>query len=226
MFGDELSNLIHHTLIRRLEPPTDRISQHLLDERSRERVATLFEDGLEVGRSLELLAGRQRSGGVDRRTCRPSLARRRPRRNFPGRSRAGPACRGRRRRTGRPDASPDALGASRRESPPASSLSSGTSGGGGGGGVPRIASSTHLPRFTGEVRVGFEVIGQDARLGQQPAPSAIRRQGDLAELLALRRRDPVMLRQSSVEVRPVGVEELQEAPVGLHDLAGSTGPFR
>ena len=30
-------------------------------------------------------------------------------------------------------------------------------GGGGGGGVFRIWSSTHLPRFTGAVRVGLEV---------------------------------------------------------------------
>ena len=30
-------------------------------------------------------------------------------------------------------------------------------GGGGGGGLPSNCSSTHLPRFTGEVRVGFEV---------------------------------------------------------------------
>ena len=38
-----------------------------------------------------------------------------------------------------------------------SSFSSGTSGGGGGGGELRICSSTHLPRFTGAVRVGFDV---------------------------------------------------------------------
>ena len=38
-----------------------------------------------------------------------------------------------------------------------SSASFGTSGGGGGGGVPSRLSSTHLPRLTGEVRVGFEV---------------------------------------------------------------------
>ena len=29
--------------------------------------------------------------------------------------------------------------------------------GGGGGGAPSSCSSTHLPRFTGDVRVGFEV---------------------------------------------------------------------
>ena len=35
------------------------------------------------------------------------------------------------------------------------------SGGGGGGGVPRISSRIHLPRLTGEVRVGFEVTVRD-----------------------------------------------------------------
>src|SRR5262249_29596438 len=39
-----------------------------------------------------------------------------------------------------------------------SSFKFGTSGGGGGGGVPRICSRIHLPRFTGDVRVGFDVI--------------------------------------------------------------------
>ena len=38
------------------------------------------------------------------------------------------------------------------------SLSAGTSGGGGGGGVPRMFSSSHLPRRTGDVRFGYEVI--------------------------------------------------------------------
>src|ERR1043166_9119463 len=37
------------------------------------------------------------------------------------------------------------------------SSSAGTFGGGGAGGAPRIFWRIHLPRFTGEVRVGFEV---------------------------------------------------------------------
>ncbi len=40
---------------------------------------------------------------------------------------------------------------------PGLSSSSLTIGGGGGGGVPKILSSTHFPRLTGEVRVGLEV---------------------------------------------------------------------
>src|SRR5438552_10224028 len=39
----------------------------------------------------------------------------------------------------------------------AASGNSGTFGGGGGGGVPRICSRTHLPRLTGDVRVGLDV---------------------------------------------------------------------
>src|SRR5258708_22581847 len=38
------------------------------------------------------------------------------------------------------------------------SFNDGTLGSGGGGGVPRIFSKTHLPRLTGEVRVGVEVL--------------------------------------------------------------------
>jgi len=37
------------------------------------------------------------------------------------------------------------------------SLSGGTFGGGGGGGIPRMFSSTHFPRCTGEVRLAYDV---------------------------------------------------------------------
>ncbi len=43
-------------------------------------------------------------------------------------------------------------------------------GGGGGGGWPNNCSSTHSPRFVGEVRGRIRGDGQDARLGQQSAP--------------------------------------------------------
>ncbi len=52
---------------------------------------------------------------------------------------------------------PSARGANRASFFPSSPSSSSTFGGGGGG-VPSYCSITHLPRFTGEVRVGFEVI--------------------------------------------------------------------
>ena len=40
----------------------------------------------------------------------------------------------------------------------ASVFSAGTFGGGGGGGADNRFSSTHLPRFTGDVRFAYEVI--------------------------------------------------------------------
>ena len=41
-----------------------------------------------------------------------------------------------------------------------SSLNGGTFGGGGGGGVPKMFSSTHLPRITGDVRVAYAVTAR------------------------------------------------------------------
>src|SRR4029450_10269431 len=35
-----------------------------------------------------------------------------------------------------------------------------TPGGGGGGGVPNMLSSSHLPRSTGDVRFGYEVVAR------------------------------------------------------------------
>ena len=40
------------------------------------------------------------------------------------------------------------------------SLSGGTFGGGGGGGIPRMFSSTHLPRCTGDVRLAYDVTAR------------------------------------------------------------------
>ena len=51
---------------------------------------------------------------------------------------------------------------SRPLNPLIASSSAGTSGGGGGGGVPRMFSKTNSPRFTGDVRVGFDVTASTA----------------------------------------------------------------
>ena len=73
-------------------------------------------------------------------------------------------------------------------------------GGGGGGGAPRTFSSTHLPRFTGEVRVGLRGHRQDARLREHAAARAV---GQLTR----RNRSPatpgdaVVLRQPLVDER-------------------------
>ena len=48
-------------------------------------------------------------------------------------------------------------GACRRAPTPLSSFRASTPDGGGGGGVPRMFSRIHLPRLTGEVRVGLDV---------------------------------------------------------------------
>src|SRR4029453_12337267 len=45
-----------------------------------------------------------------------------------------------------------------------------TSGGGGGGGVPTMFSRIHLPRMTGEVRVGLEVTVSTLALLSSPPP--------------------------------------------------------
>ena len=62
-----------------------------------------------------------------------------------------------------------------------SSLSSPAPGGGGGGGVPRMFSSIHLPRLTGEVRVGFEVSARMLACGQDAA-ALVAGQSNAAEL--------------------------------------------
>ena len=60
-------------------------------------------------------------------------------------------------------------------------LSGGTSGGGSGGLMPRTLVMIHLPRVTGEVRSGFDVVVRNAPLPSSPrrisrsAPSVTRR---------------------------------------------------
>src|SRR5436190_23617332 len=46
--------------------------------------------------------------------------------------------------------------------PSPDSFSGGTSGGGGGGGAASKFSRTHLPRITGDVRVGYDVTASTA----------------------------------------------------------------
>ena len=90
--------------------------------------------------------------------------------------------------------------------------SSGTSAGGGGGGVPRICSRIHLPRFTGEVRVGFDVTVRTLACVRTP-PALAPFERDPAELVALDPVDPVMPGQPLVDEREVGVDQVEDAPV-------------
>jgi hypothetical protein len=43
-----------------------------------------------------------------------------------------------------------------------------TPGGGGGGGVPKILSSSHLPRSTGDVLFGYDVVASIDPLPSNP----------------------------------------------------------
>src|SRR6185295_1831036 len=58
--------------------------------------------------------------------------------------------------------------------PSSFSFNGGTPGGGGGGGVPRIFSRIHLPRKTGDVRLGYDVTVRTL-----PCPSNPHRTGSV-----------------------------------------------
>src|SRR5215211_3193745 len=84
---------------------------------------------------------------------------------------------------------------------PAVSSRSGTPGGGGGGGVPSSTSITHLPRSTGDVRLPSVVW----ILHALELPT-----GDVG--------NAVMVRESLVDERVIGREQLEYGAVGAHDL--------
>ena len=65
----------------------------------------------------------------------------------------------------------------------------GTSGGGGGGGVPRMFSSSHLPRSTGDVRFGYDVTS-GAALTEQAAAALVVVERDPPEVAAVDVRNP------------------------------------
>ena len=92
-------------------------------------------------------------------------------------------------------------------------FSAGTFGGGGGGGDDSRFSSTHLPRSTGEVRVGVRGDRQHAALAQQAAARAAVRERDATEVAAAHVRNAVVLRQPLVEERVVGRQQIEHAAV-------------
>ncbi len=109
--------------------------------------------------------------------------------------------------------------------------SSGTFGGGGGGGVPSICSSTHRPRFTGDVRVGLDVTVSTLACVSTPprlvagVSSTRTNSSSLAGRPRLRARpfrpcrDAVVPRQRLVQVREVGIDHVEDAAVFADDLA-------
>ena len=91
-----------------------------------------------------------------------------------------------------------------------------TSGGGGGGGVPRSCCRIHCPRFTGDVRLGFDVSVRTLAWVSTPP----RRRSD-RPLVGTRRPnalDAVMTRQRLVDEGVVGVEQLQHAAIVPQDV--------
>ena len=79
-------------------------------------------------------------------------------------------------------------------------------------------SRIHLPRFTGEVRVGIRGDGQHAGLRQDAAAPAVGGEIDAAEFVALDAGDAVDVGQAFVDEGVVGIEEIQEAAIFAHDV--------
>ena len=86
------------------------------------------------------------------------------------------------------------------------------------GGVPRMLSRMNRPRFTGEVRSGFDVTTRTVPCVSTPPRGLSGGQVDPAHLVALDALDPVVLRQPLVEERVVAVDQLQQAPVLADDV--------
>ena len=100
--------------------------------------------------------------------------------------------------------------------PGSGSFSAGTLGGGGAGGVPRMFSSTHLPRSTGDVRVACDVTAS-----KPPLPSSPLRASSSSvyapELAAVDARYPVVAREPLVEERVVRRQQVENVPIFAHD---------
>ena len=105
--------------------------------------------------------------------------------------------------------------------PPSALVSSsgGTLGGGSGGGVPRMFSSTHTPRFTGE---RAEVLRprhrEETPLAEQAAAIVeLRRQRHAPELRAVDIRDAVVSRQPLVDERVVRGQQIDDVAILADD---------
>ena len=76
----------------------------------------------------------------------------------------------------------------------------------------------HLPRVTGEVRSGFDVVVRNAPLPSQPAAHVhVGAERDAAELAAVDVRDAVVLGQPLVDERVVRGQQLDDAAVLADD---------
>ena len=96
--------------------------------------------------------------------------------------------------------------------------SGGTSGGGSGGLMPRMFLMIHLPRVTGEVRSGFDVVVRNAPLPSRPRRRSMSgAERDAAELAAVDVRDAVVLGQPLVDERVVRRQQIGDAAILADD---------
>ena len=84
-----------------------------------------------------------------------------------------------------------------------------TPGGGGGTATPKMLSSSHLPRSTGEVRSGYDVVASSRAVREQPAALLGVGQRDAAEAAAVDARESVVPRQPLVDERVVGAQQIR-----------------
>ena len=82
--------------------------------------------------------------------------------------------------------------------------------------MPRICSMIHLPRFTGDVRVGFDVIVSTLACVSTPPRrrSPASRAGTHPLSMSF---DAIMLRHTLIQECVVGVEQVQDAAIFAHD---------
>ena len=88
-----------------------------------------------------------------------------------------------------------------------------TPGGGGGTGKPKILFSSHLPRSTGDVRSGYDVVASSAPCAEQSAALIVIRQRHAPEAAAVDSGNSVVPRQPFVDERVVRVQQVGDAAV-------------
>ena len=94
-----------------------------------------------------------------------------------------------------------------------------TPGGGGGTGTPKMLFSSHLPRSTGDVRSGYDVVASSAPCASRPPRCVGFGSVDAAEAAAVDARDPVVAREPLVDERVVRAQQIQHAAIFAHGAA-------
>ena len=104
------------------------------------------------------------------------------------------------------------------------SLSAGTLGGGGGAVTPRICSRTHLPRTTGEVRLGSEVTERMLPLAEQSESIRVSHRHS-PEIGARDIGHAVMPGQTLIDKREVRRQHLRDTAILPHEGCQRTVRF-